>query len=124
MKKILIVDDEPDQVYTVKTALESSEDNFSVLGANGGKECFQLLKEHTPDLIILDIMMPEMSGWEVYDKIKDNPAWKNIPIVFLTARTDRVAENAGQFLGEDFLEKPIEMDQLKIRINRVFEKRD
>lgn len=124
MKKIMIVDDEPDQIFTLKTALESSEERFSVVGANSGKECFRLLKKETPDLIILDIMMPEMSGWEVYDKIKDNPSWKNIPIVFLTARTDRVAENAGQFLGEDFLEKPIEMEQLKIRINRVFEKKE
>jgi DNA-binding response OmpR family regulator len=68
-------------------------------------------------------MMPEMSGWEVYDKIRDNPAWQDIPIVFLTARTDRIAENAGEFLGDDYIEKPVDIKELRDRIEALFEKR-
>ena len=52
--------------------------------------------------------MPDMSGWQVYDKIKNNPKWNNIPIVFLTARTDDLARNAGNFLGNEYIEKPID----------------
>ena len=63
--------------------------------------------------------MPDMSGWKTFDKIKENEAWRGIPIVFLTARTDRVAKNAGGFLGEDYIEKPFEITDLKLRIDRI-----
>jgi len=122
MKKILLVDDEQDQIFGIKTALENDE--FEILAAENGQKCLNYLEEgQNPDLILLDIMMPEMSGWEVYDKIRDNPDWRHIPIVFLTARTDRIAENAGEFLGDDYIEKPIEIDQLRKRINSVLEKK-
>jgi CheY-like chemotaxis protein len=120
MKKVLMVDDEADQIFTIKTALETTcPDEYEILEANSGEKCLQILQSITPDLILLDIMMPEMSGWELFDKIKDNPQWKQIPIIFLTARTDRIAENAGEFLGEDFIEKPVEIEELKRRIDKI-----
>ena len=126
MKRILLVDDEQDQIFVIKIALEDSyQGEFEIIAAENGEKCLNFLKEgKNPDLILLDIMMPEMSGWEVYDKIRDNPDWRHIPIVFLTARTDRIAENAGEFLGDDFIEKPIEIDQLRKRINSVLEKKE
>ena len=125
MKKILIVDDDQDQLFSLKTALENThEDSFEVITAESGGECIEyLLQGASPNLILLDIMMPNMSGWEVYDKIRDNFDWKDIPIVFLTARTDRVAENAGEFLGDGFIEKPIEIDQLSKRISQILERK-
>ncbi|MCK4348217.1 MAG: response regulator [Thermoplasmatales archaeon] len=124
MKKIMLVDDEEDQVFGIKTALEyTGGDEYEVIPARNGAECFELLKNNeTPDLILLDIMMPGMSGWEVFDKLRDNPSWKDIPIVFLTARTDRIAENAGSFLGDDFIEKPVDAEELKNRIDKVLKK--
>jgi CheY-like chemotaxis protein len=124
MKKILLVDDEQDQIFGIKTALENTyQGEFEIIAAENGEKCLNYLEEgKNPDLILLDIMMPEMSGWEVYDKIRDNPDWRHIPIVFLTARTDRIAENAGEFLGDDYIEKPIEIDQLRKRINSILEK--
>ena len=120
MKRVMIVDDESDQIYTIKEALEDSQE-YEVTPANNGNECLELLKnsKEIPDLILLDIMMPDMSGWEVFDNLKDNPLWKDIPIVFLTGRTDRIAENAGEFLGDDFIEKPVDMEELKQRIAKV-----
>lgn len=56
--------------------------------------------------------MPKMSGWELYEKIKDNIEWKKIPIVFLTARTDNVAVNAGRFLGDGFINKPYDIKKV------------
>ena len=98
-------------------------DEYEVIPARNGVECFELLKNNEiPDLILLDIMMPEMSGWQVFDKLKENPAWKDIPIVFLTARTDEMAENAGSFLGDDYIEKPVDAKELKKRIDKVLKK--
>ena len=125
MKKIMIVDDEYDQIYTIKEALEDSQE-YEVTPANNGNECLEILKksEEIPDLILLDIMMSDTSGWEVFDRLKGNQLWKDIPIVFLTARTDKVAENAGVILGDDFLEKPVDIEELKKRIDKILDERD
>jgi len=65
------------------------------MSVGSGKECLDLLEKNVkPDLVLLDIMMPGMSGWKLYEKIKNNPVLKSIPIVFLTARTDQMAKNA------------------------------
>ena len=124
-KNILLVDDSMDIIYTVKNGLENIDKNFSVTAVKSGDECLQILanKNELPDLILLDIMMPNMSGWEVYDRIKENKNWENIPIVFLTARTDQMARNAGSFLGEDYIEKPFELTDLKTRIDRILNKK-
>jgi CheY-like chemotaxis protein len=124
MKQIMLVDDESDLRLSIKIALDNLYKNeISVISAENGEKCINILKQGTiPDIILLDIMMPNMSGWEVYDKIRDNPDWKNIPILFLTARTDRIAENAGKYLGDDFIEKPVEVKELRERINRVLDR--
>jgi CheY-like chemotaxis protein len=120
MKKIIIVDDEEDQLFTVKKTLEYAKQDFEIVTFNSGNSCLQYLKNQgNPDLILLDIMMPEMTGWELYDKIKENNKWRDIPIIFLTARTDETAENAGKFFGEDYIEKPFDANDLIKRINKV-----
>jgi CheY-like chemotaxis protein len=121
MKKIMVVDDDQDQISTLKYVLESLESKYEVIGVNDGPQCLKLLRDkNIPDLILLDIMMPEMNGWEVYNKIKENSLWKNIPVIFLTARTDRIAKNAGRFLGDDYIEKPFNKDDLIKRIDNIF----
>lgn len=123
MIKIMIVDDDPAQIFTVEKILEEVEGKYKVISANSGMDCLQLLKNNEiPDIILLDIMMPEMSGWETLDRLKENKDWRDIPIVFLTARTDKVAENAGRFLGEDYIEKPYEPEDLMRRIDKVLGK--
>ena len=119
-KKIMVVDDEPDQIFTLKVSLENLDDEYEVIGANSGIKCLQILKNNQiPDLILLDIMMPEISGWEVFNRIKENPEWKNIPIIFLTARTDQMAKDAGNFFGNDYIEKPFDINDINKRINKI-----
>lgn len=119
-KTVLIVDDESDIILSVQQGLESLNADYEIVCAESGKECIKLLKNNQiPDAILLDIMMPEMSGWETYNRIKENQSWKDIPVVFFTARTDRIAVNVGGFLGEDYIEKPFEIKDLKKRIDIV-----
>jgi CheY-like chemotaxis protein len=119
-KKILIVDDDSSIRYTVKSGLETYDDNYQVFTCGSGFECIEFLENNKlPDLILLDIMMPGMSGWATYDKIKENDMWKNIPIVFLTARTDKVAKKAGDILGDEYIEKPAQIPQIKEKIEKL-----
>lgn len=117
----MIVDDNPDVIFSVKNGLETLSEDYDIKGVKSGEKCLELLETETPDLILLDIMMPGMSGWKTFDKIKENESWKNIPVVFLTARTDRVAKNAGGFLGEDYIEKPFNIDDLQNRIHKILD---
>lgn len=121
VKKIMVVDDNPDVIFSVKNGLEALSEDYDIKGVKSGEKCLELLQTETPDLILLDIMMPGMSGWKTFDKIKENAAWKSIPVVFLTARTDRVAKNAGGFLGEDYIEKPFDINDLQLRIDKIFQ---
>lgn len=122
VKKVLVVDDNPDVIFSVKSGLEESAKGYKVIGAESGEKCIEFLKSNTPDIILLDIMMPEMSGWQTFDKIKGNDDWKDIPIVFLSARTDNIAKNAGEFLADDFIEKPAKIPDLKKRIDEIVKK--
>ncbi len=120
VKKIMVVDDDPSIIYTVKHGLEALDSDFKIVGANSGEQCIKLLKSNeTPDIILLDIMMPGMTGWETISKIKQDDSWKNIPVIFLTARTDRIAKDAGSFLAEDYIEKPFQIQDIKQRIDKI-----
>jgi CheY-like chemotaxis protein len=119
VKKIMVVDDNPNIILTIKSGLEVVAGDYEIIGAESGEKCLELLETETPDLILLDIMMPEMSGWETLDKLKGNASWGKIPVVFLTARTDKFAKNAGGFLGDDYIEKPFEIAELKRRIDEI-----
>jgi len=124
MKKIMLVDDEKDQIFFIKTSFEKLfGKEYTIVPAESGEKCFESLnKKNIPDLILLDIMMPKMNGWEVFDRLRANPEWKNIPIIFLTARTDEFAEHAGALIAEDYIKKPIEIKELKTRIDNVLKK--
>ena len=123
IKKIMIVDDDPGVRYTVKNGIELLNGNYQVEPVESGIRCLDILKTgELPDLILLDVMMPEMSGWKTFDIIRNNELWKNIPIIFLTARTDEIAKNAGGFLAEDYIEKPAKIPELKNKIDKLINK--
>ncbi len=123
-KKILVIDDNPMILYSVKEGLEEKFDRFSVEGASGGKECFDLLDQgNIPDIILLDIMMPEMNGWDVYARLQEHDTWKKIPIIFLTAKTDDYSKGFGKLVCEDYVEKPFELDELAERIDEALERK-
>jgi len=114
MKKILLVDDEPDIVEFLKYNLE--QNGYNVIVGHDGLQALKKLSEN-PDLIILDIMMPHLNGYEVYKKIRENKNFKDVPIIFLTAKSGETDEIKGLELGaSDFIQKPISPKKLIARI--------
>jgi len=114
MKKILLVDDEPDIVEFLKYNLELQK--FEVIVGHDGEEALQRLSEK-PDLIVLDIMMPKLDGFETCKRIRQNKEFANVPIVFLTAKAGEIDEIKGLELGaSDFIQKPISPNKLIARV--------
>lgn len=112
--KILLVDDEKDIVEFLKYNLEL--ENFEVITAYDGEEALQKLAEK-PQLVILDVMMPKLSGFDVCKKIRQNKEYENLPIIFLTAKSNEVDEVFGLDLGaNDFIQKPISPQKLIARV--------
>jgi len=114
----MIVDDDPDILLSIRTFFE--KEGYGITCANDGKECLNILeKGEKPDLILLDIMMPEMSGWDVFYKIKEKSGCKEIPIVFLTCKTDKYSQGFGKFSADDYITKPFEINELKEKIKKI-----
>ena len=117
LKTILVVDDEPFIVKVVQDIFK--EEGYKVITALSGQEALEKLKKMRVDLILLDIMMPGMDGWDTCAKIKSNKKTENIPIVFLTAKTDPVSKSMGRLASSDYITKPFDMKDLKKRIDSV-----
>ena len=108
---ILAVEDNPDMTAALKLALEM--EGYQVLVAADGLEALRILERVTPDLIIADIMMPRMNGYELYEATHQNEKWLSIPFIFLTAKTDKKDIRLGKEMGaDDYLVKPVEQEDL------------
>lgn len=117
--KILLVDDEPDILEFMEYNLK--KEKYSVFTANNGKEALAVAKREKPDLIILDIMMPEMDGIETCRALREIPEFRNTLIAFLTARNEDYSQVAGFDVGaDDYITKPIKPRVLISRINALF----
>ena len=123
VKKIMVVDDNPDVIFSIKNGLEGiGDDSYEIIGADSGKQCIELLSsDQIPDVILLDIMMPEMSGWDVFKQLWSNEDWKKIPIAFLSAKTDNFSKGFGKILAKMYIEKPFEIKDLKDKIESILE---
>lgn len=122
-KTVLVVDVDPDLIYAIKIGFEDIGANYEIIAAESGKKCLEMLKNNEiPDLILLDIMMPEIDGWDVAAEILKNPNWSKIPIVFLTAKTDDFSKTFGNIVCNDYITKPFEIAKLKESIDKVLKR--
>jgi len=121
-RTILIVDDEVNLVQMVTDILEAED--FKVLPAYDADECLATLKKQKVDLILLDLMMPKVDGWMLHRKIKDTKAWKDIPIIILTAKTDALDKNIGLEIAKvsGYVTKPFVPQDLVNKINEILNK--
>jgi len=117
-EKILAVDDEVDILQLIEMTLIS--DGFEVITASNGIEALEKARIHMPDLILLDLMMPEMDGFEVIENLKQAPEMRDIPVVMLTARAQAHERIEGLSAGaDDYIVKPFELEELRLRIESI-----
>ena len=121
-KKILLIDDEEDFCFFVKLNLEKTE-KFEVLTTTSGSKGIILASKEQPDLILLDIIMPEISGGQVAEQLLESPKTKDIPVLFITAIASRreVQSQEGIIGGRQFLAKPVTPEEIVAKINGVLE---
>jgi len=113
--KILVVDDEPTNIFVLDGLL--SANNFNVITASNGKKALELIKTEKPDLVLLDIMMPEMSGIEVLQRIINDPETNELPVLMVSAKTDsEVIETAMNIGAIDYIPKPFVDIELLARV--------
>jgi len=121
-KIILVVDDEKDIVDVLRYNLQ--KEGYRVLTAVNGQEALERANQR-PDLILLDVMMPEYDGWEVFKRLKKQETTARIPVIFLTAKGSEIDEVVGLELGaDDYIVKPISIPKLIARIKAAIRKRD
>jgi DNA-binding NarL/FixJ family response regulator len=121
MKKILVIEDE--SVLRMNLARALRLEKFEAFTAANGREGIELARQQLPDLILCDILMPELNGWRVLEEIRADPATARIPFIFLTAKGDLPDLRAGMNLGaDDYLIKPVHLDDLLTAIEARLER--
>jgi two-component system response regulator VicR len=118
-KKIVCIEDEPEMIDLVKLIL--SRYGFEVIGATGGRSGLEAIRKNKPDLVLLDLMMPDMDGWEVYQQMKADSEMKEIPVVVVTAKAQSIDKVLGLHIAkvDDYITKPFGPDDLRNSIERV-----
>jgi len=119
-KKILIADDEPNIVAALEFLLQQG--GYEVLTAHDGEEALRLVEAHAPDIVLLDVMMPQKSGYEVCQRIRERQQWRHIKIVMLSAKGRDAEVIKGLSMGADlYVTKPFSTRELMSKINGLFE---
>ncbi|HEY5156498.1 MAG TPA: response regulator [Anaerolineales bacterium] len=118
-KKILCIEDEPEMIDLIRLIL--SRRGFEIYGANGGKEGLAFIRKDHPDLVLLDLMMPQMDGWEVYQQMKADQATKDIPVIVVTAKAQSIDKVLGLHIAkvDDYITKPFSPQELLASVDKV-----
>jgi len=118
-KKVLCIEDEPEMIDLIKLILERK--GFEVLGAVGGKEGLEVIRREMPDLILLDLMMPEVDGWEVFRQMRADEQMKDIPVIVVTAKAQSIDKVLGLHIAkvDDYVTKPFGPQELLRSVNKV-----
>ncbi|MEP7134012.1 MAG: response regulator [Chloroflexota bacterium] len=122
MKCILCIEDEPEMIDLIRLIL--GRRGFEVKGATGGVEGLKMVREVQPDLVLLDLMMPDMDGWEVYQQIKADEKTKGIPVIVVTAKAQSIDKVLGLHIAkvDDYIAKPFSPQDLLNSIEKVLQK--
>ena len=111
-KQIIYIEDEQDMIDLVRLILNRK--GYEVKGANGGREGLDLIRANSPDLVLLDLMMPDMDGWDVYQQLKADEATRTIPVIVITAKAQNIDKVLGIHIAkvDDYICKPFSPQQL------------
>jgi two-component system response regulator VicR len=116
---IVCIEDEPAMIELVKLILKNR--GFEVMGASGGQEGLDMIARIKPDLVLLDLMMPDMNGWDVYQQMKADDVMKDIPVIVVTAKAQNIDKVLGLYIAkvEDYITKPFSPADLLKSIENV-----
>jgi len=119
LKCILCVEDEPEMIDLIRLIL--GRRGFEVKGAAGGVEGLDMIRQDPPDLVLLDLMMPDMGGWEVYQQMKADEKTKNIPVIVVTAKAQSIDKVLGLHIAkvDDYITKPFSPQDLMNSVEKV-----
>jgi DNA-binding response OmpR family regulator len=118
-KKIVCIEDEPEMIDLVRLIL--GRRGFELIGAVGGREGLETVRQVKPDLVLLDLMMPDMDGWEIYQRMKADEELRNIPVIIVTAKAQSIDKVLGLHIAkvDDYITKPFGPQELIDSVNRV-----
>jgi DNA-binding response OmpR family regulator len=120
---VVCVEDEPEMIDLVRLILmrNTGKPTYKVYGANGGREGLALIQEIQPDLVLLDLMMPDMDGWEVYQHMRNDDLMSQIPVIVITAKAQSIDKVLGLQIAKvnDYVTKPFGPKELMARVERV-----
>jgi DNA-binding response OmpR family regulator len=121
-RTIVVVEDEQEMIDLIELIL--SRRGFDVVGANGGVQGLKAIREHKPDLVLLDLMMPEMDGWQVYQQLKADVDTENIPVIVVTAKAQNIDKVLGLHIAkvDDYIPKPFSLEELVSRVETVLKR--
>lgn len=119
---VVCIEDEPDMIDLIQVILEPK--GYQVIGANGGKRGLAAARKHSPDLVLLDLMMPDMDGWEVYQQLKADEETQSIPVIVVTAKAQSIDKVLGLHIAkvDDYITKPFSPQDLLESVENIFKK--
>lgn len=123
IKQILCIEDEPEMIDLIRLILNRR--GFEVKGANGGIEGLEMMRADPPDLVLLDLMMPDMDGWEVYQQMKADEKTRDIPVIVVTAKAQSIDRVLGLHIAkvDDYISKPFSPQELLNSVDRILNAR-
>jgi len=123
LRTVVCVEDEPEMIDLIQLILNRK--GFEVIGAHGGVEGLETIRRLTPDLVLLDLMMPEMDGWQVYQQLKADEKTKDIPVIVVTAKAQNIDKVLGLHIAkvDDYIPKPFSLQELVDRVDKVLKRR-
>ena len=118
-RSVVCVEDEPEMIDLYRLILNRR--GFEVIGADGGREGLEVIRQHLPDLVLLDLMMPDIDGWEVYKQLKADPATSKIPVIVVTAKAQSIDKVLGLHIAQvdDYISKPFSPQELLDSVEKV-----
>jgi two-component system response regulator VicR len=118
-RRVVYIEDEQEMIDLVRLIL--SRKGFEVSGANGGREGLDLVRNSLPDLVLLDLMMPDMDGWDVYQQMKAGETTRNIPVIVVTAKAQSIDKVLGLHIAkvDDYVSKPFSPQELVDSVEKV-----
>lgn len=123
-RRVVYIEDESEMIDLVRLILNRR--GYEIIGANGGRDGLDMVRQQIPDLVLLDLMMPDMDGWDVYQQMKADERTQNIPVIVVTAKAQSIDKVLGLHIAkvDDYISKPFSPQELVDSVEKVMAKKN